>query len=419
MSDELHTEQAPRKNPKKKTGLTIALVAISVVLVATLIAFAFALGAGWNPVRQDLPEANTAAHAEDRTEEHEELRTTAPAAEETPVTDVPVPQDAVIGVLMPNDTQYFWAIQGACMDESFRAAGYETLLAYAEDDYEKQIEQINNMIAMGVNVLIVTPVDSAALTEACEVAKECGIPVIANDRLITNTEAVDYYVTFDMIQTGQLQGQYIVDALNLDNAKRPCNLEIFSGAQDDPNAKMFYDGAMDVLQPYIDAGKLVVQSGRMDFETTAIAGWDSARAQSRMDELLSAYYADERLDAVLAAADCLANGVIASVEQSGYGAKDKPFPVITGQDAELSAVKNIKSGKQSMTVFLDATIQTEAMVSLVQNVLAGREIAPDAAYYNGAKDIPTILYGPCVISADNLEYLVEIGWCTQKEINNP
>ena len=322
-----------------------------------------------------------------------------------------------VGILMPTKEQTIWSIQGERLEAGFQEAGYTTLIEYAEDDSARQAMQLENMISKGVDVLVVAPVDCAALTDACEKAKDAGILVIADDRLIENTAAVDYYVTFDLVSMGELQGQYIVDALDLENQAGPFTLEIFSGSQDDTNAIKFYDGAMSKLQPYIDSGKLVVKSGQVDYTVTAIQSWDSAKAQSRMDNLLSGYYSDSHLDAVLVAADCLAIGVISSLESMGYGTAGNDFPVVTGQDAELAAVKSIKAGKQSMTAFLDANKLVEIIVPLVNDLLAGKEVTPDITYNNGVKEVPAKQYDPYLISADNVDYLVEVGFYTDAEVN--
>ena len=322
-----------------------------------------------------------------------------------------------VGILMPTKEQTIWSIQGDRLVEGFQKAGYETMIEYAEDDASKQAMQIENMITKGANVLIVVAVDGAALTDACEKAKEEGILVIAEDRLITNTDAVDYYVTFDLVKMGGLQGKHIEEKLDLANAEGPFNLEIFSGSQDDPNAKLFYQGAMEVLKPYIDAGKLVIKSGQTEYDVTAIPAWATEKATERMDNLLSGYYADAKLDAVLVAADCLAMGVIPALENAGYGSGDLAFPIVTGQDAELAAIKSIKAGKQSMTAFLDASKLVEIIVPLVNDLLAGKEVTPTSTYNNEVKDVPALTYEPLAITAENADYLVEIGFYSEADIN--
>ena len=321
-----------------------------------------------------------------------------------------------IGILMPTKEQTIWSIQGDRLVEGFEKAGYATLIEYAEDDASKQAMQIENMITKGADALIIVAVDGAALTDACEKAKAEGILVIAEDRLITKTDAVDYYVTFDLVKMGGLQGQHIVDALDLENQAGPFNLELVSGDQADPNAVLFFNGAMEVLKPYIDSGKLVIKSGQDSYEVSAIPNWATEKAQERMDNLLSGFYADAKVDAVLVAADCLAFGVVPSLENAGYGSGDLPFPVVTGQDAELAAIKSIKAGKQSMTAFLDATKLVEIIVPLVTDLLAGKEVTPTSTYNNEVKDVPALTYEPLAITAENADYLVEIGFYTEADL---
>lgn len=322
----------------------------------------------------------------------------------------------VVGLLMPTKEQTIWSVQGDTLTEAYKAAGYDVLIEFAEDDSAKQAMQIENMISKGANALVIVAVDCAALTDACEKAKEAGCVVIAEDRLIENTDAVDFYVTFDLDKMGELQGQYIADALGLADGKGPFNLEIFSGSQDDTNATHFYDGAMKVLQPYLDNGKLVVQSGQVSYAETAIQGWDSAKAQSRCDNLLSGFYSDKHLDACLVAADCLDIGVISSLESMGYGTADCPFPVTTGQDAELAAVKNILAGKQSMTAFLDAKALAEIIVPATDSLMSGGDGKPSTSYNNGVKDVPASTYSPFTIDATNVDHLIDVGFYTKEEI---
>jgi putative multiple sugar transport system substrate-binding protein len=321
-----------------------------------------------------------------------------------------------VGLAMPTKEQPIWIAQGERLKEAFEAAGYEVVLEYAEDVAERQITQIENMLLKGCKYLIIASVDGYAVSDVVKKAKESGATVIASDRLIMNTADVDYYMTFDLVRMGEIQGEYIESALGLKDGKGPFTLEIFSGSPDDPNSIPFYDGAMSVLKPYIDSGKLVVKSGQIGLDVTGTLKWDSATAQSRMDNIISSYYNDENLDAVLVAADCLALGVISSLNSLGYGSADKPFPVITGQDSELTAIKYILEGKQSMTVFLDAKLLSEKMLALVNDLEAGKTITQDTTYNNGAKDVPTLLYDPVLITKDNYQLLIERGFYTQDDL---
>ena len=321
-----------------------------------------------------------------------------------------------VGLAMPTKEQPIWIAQGERLKEAFEAAGYEVVLEYAEDVAERQITQVENMLLKGCKYLIIASVDGYAVSDVVKKAKQAGATVIASDRLIMNTADVDYYMTFDLVRMGEIQGEYIESALGLKDGKGPFTLEIFSGSPDDPNSIPFYDGAMSVLKPYIDSGKLVVKSGQIGLDVTGTLKWDSATAQSRMDNIISSYYNDVKLDAVLVAADCLALGVISSLNSLGYGSADKPFPVITGQDSELTAIKYILEGKQSMTVFLDAKLLSEKMLTLVSDLEAGKTITPDTTYNNGTKDVPTLLYDPVLITKDNYQLLIERGFYTEDDL---
>ena len=321
-----------------------------------------------------------------------------------------------VGLCMPTKEQPIWIAQGERLTEAFEAAGYEVVIEYAEDVVERQITQIENMLLKGCKYLVIAAVDGYAISDAVKKAKESGATVIASDRLIMNTMDVDYYMTFDLVRMGEIQGEYIENALGLKDGKGPFTLEIFSGSPDDPNSIPFYEGAMNILKPYIDNGMLVVKSGQTTLDVTGTLKWDSATAQSRMDNILSSYYTDQKLDAVLVAADCLALGVISSLNSLGYGSDEKPFPVITGQDCELTAIKYILEGKQSMTVFLDAQLLSEKMVALVSDLEAGKEITPDTTYNNDAKEVPTLLYDPVLIDKDNYTLLIDRGFYTADDL---
>lgn len=321
-----------------------------------------------------------------------------------------------IGLAMPTKEQPIWVAQGERLTEAFEAAGYEVVIEYAEDVAERQITQIENMLLKDCKYLIIAAVDGYALTDSVQKAKDAGATIIASDRLIMNTNAVDYYMTFDLVRMGEIQGEYIESTLGLKDGKGPFTLEIFSGSPDDPNSIPFYEGAMSILQPYIDNGKLVVKSGQVGLDVTGTLKWDSATAQARMDNVLSAYYSDDKLDAALCAADCVALGVISSLNSMGYGTADLPFPVITGQDSELTAIKYILEGKQSMTVFLDAALLSQKMLALVDALEAGDTITADTTYNNDMIDVPTLLYDPVLIDKDNYKLLVERGFYTEDDL---
>ncbi len=224
-----------------------------------------------------------------------------------------------VGIAMPTKSSERWVADGDNMAEQFQALGYETDLQYGDDVVQNQVSQIENMITKGVKVLVIAPIDGSSLTDILQQAADANIPVISYDRLIRGTENVDYYATFDNFKVGVLQATYIVDKLGLEQAAGPFNIELFAGSPDDNNATFFFDGAMSVLQPYIDSGKLVVRSGQTSFDQVATLRWDGGLAQSRMDNLLSRSYTSGRVDAVLSPYDGMSLGIISALKSAGYG----------------------------------------------------------------------------------------------------
>src|SRR4030081_412141 len=217
--------------------------------------------------------------------------------------------------------------------------GYNTDLQYAEDDIPNQLSQIENMVTKGAKVLVVASIDGTTLSDVLKQAKDKGITVIAYDRLIRDTPNVDFYATFDNFQVGVLQAQSIEQGLKLKEGKGPFNIELFGGSPDDNNSYFFYNGAMSVLQPYIDSGKVVVASRQTGMDKVSTLRWEASVAQARMENLLSAFYTNKHVDAVLSPYDGLSIGIIAALRGVGYGSKEMPMPVISGQDAEVPSVK--------------------------------------------------------------------------------
>jgi putative multiple sugar transport system substrate-binding protein len=324
-----------------------------------------------------------------------------------------------IGIAMPTQSSARWISDGHSMVEQFEEAGYSADLQYAEDDIPNQLAQIENMIVRGVDALVIASIDGTTLTGALETAAAEGIPVIAYDRLIRGSEHVDYYATFDNFQVGVQQGQSLIDGLDLENNEGPFNLEVFGGSPDDNNAYFFYDGAMSVLQPYIDDGTLVIQSGQTGMDTVGTLRWDGSLAQARMDNLLSAFYSDERVDAVLAPYDGLSIGIISSLRGVGYGSDDLPMPIISGQDAEIPSVKAILAGDQYSTIFKDTRELARVTVGMVQALLEGGEpeVNDTETYENGVKIVPSYLLEPVLVTAENWEeVLVGSGYYTREQI---
>lgn len=325
-----------------------------------------------------------------------------------------------IGISMPTKSSERWVKDGENMQQMFEELGYQTDLQYAEDIIENQTAQIENMITKGVDILVIAPIDDrSGLTSVLERANKRGIKVISYDRLIQHSEYVDYYATFDNFKVGVLQGTYIEEKLGLKDKEGPFNIEIFAGSPDDNNAYFFFDGAMSVLQPHIDSGKLVVRSGQTKFAQGATLRWDGALAQSRMDNLLSAYYSSERIDAVLSPYDGISIGVISSLRGVGYGTEEKPMPIITGQDAELASIKSIINERQTQTVFKDTRELAKKAVEMASALLNGKEaeVNDKKTYDNGAKVVPAYLLKPVSVDITNYEsILIESGYYTKEQL---
>ncbi len=346
----------------------------------------------------------------------------APAAAEAPAAEAPAAAEAVkVGVSMPTQSLQRWNQDGSNMKLQLEAAGYEVDLQYAGDnDIPTQVSQIENMITGGCKVLVIAAIDGSALTEVLKEAKSNNIPVIAYDRLIMNSDAVSYYATFDNFKVGTIQGTYIKDKLDLDNAAGPFNIELFTGSPDDNNVNFFFGGAMSILQPYIDSGKLVVKSGQTEKAQCATANWSTEESQKRMENLITSMgYGPEgtKLDAVLSSNDSVANGITNALVAAGYTAEN--FPILTGQDCDKPAMKNILAGTQSMSIFKDTRTLASQVVGMVNAILSGQEpeINDTETYDNGTGIIPSFLCDPVFADASNYkELLIESGYYAEADL---
>lgn len=325
-----------------------------------------------------------------------------------------------VGISMPTKSSARWIDDGNNMVKQFEEAGYDTDLQYAEDDIPNQLAQVENMITKGVDVLVIAAIDGTTLSNALANAKAADIKVIAYDRLIRDTPDVDYYATFDNFKVGVQQANTLVQGLEERfSDEKPWNVELFGGSPDDNNAYFFYDGAMSVLQPLIDAGDIVIPSGQMGMDTVGTLRWDGAVAQSRMDNLLSANYTDKQVHGVLSPYDGLSIGILSSLKGVGYGSGDLPMPIVSGQDAEVQSVKSIIAGEQYATIFKDTRELARVTVGMVDAMLKGGEpeINDTETYDNGIKVVPSYLLEPQPVDASNWEeVLVGSGYYSEDEI---
>lgn len=379
---------------------------LSVILVLTMVFALASCGSEMPTEKKETTRPSTSAPAK-----------TPEVATPEASTPAPTPAGRKVGVALPNDLLR-WKLDGSYMKEQLEKAGYEVDLQFAADDNPTQVSHIKNMINGGCKVLVIASIDGDSLGTVLDQAKEKGVKVIAYDRMIMNSDAVNYYVTFDNYKSGIKQGEYIEEKLGLKDGKGPFNMEIFANDGGDGNAKFFYNGTMEVLQKYIDSGKLVVKSGQVDFGMVATPNYSTEYAQSRLEDIITANYAGEnaKLDAVLCTHDIIAIGVTNALEAKYRGSV---YPIITGQDCDRENVKNILAGKQAMSVFKSTRTLASKAVEMVDAIMKGEEVPVNdtETYNNGKIFIPSYLCDPVVVEKSNYkEILIDSGWYTEEDL---
>ena len=317
-----------------------------------------------------------------------------------------------VGVSMPTKDLQRWNQDGDYMKQKFEAAGYEVDLQYAGNKADTQLSQLENMINSGCKVLVIAAVESSSLSTALDKAAAKKIPVIAYDRLLMDNANVSYYATFDNYKVGQIQGNFVKEKLDLDNAAGPFNIEFTAGDPGDNNAGFFFNGAMDVLKPYIDSGKLVVVSGQKDFASVATPEWSTATAQSRAENIIGSNYADKNIDAWLCSNDSTAQGVVNALDARYNSAgRGNQWPVVTGQDCDIVSVKNMIAGKQTMSVFKDTRTLAERTVTMVNSILKNEKVETNNTYNNNKKEVPSYLCDPVFADKDSIQkILIDSGY---------
>jgi putative multiple sugar transport system substrate-binding protein len=339
----------------------------------------------------------------------------APAADDKPL----------VGISMPTKTSTRWISDGESMVKSFEALGYATDLQFADNDIQNQLSQIENMVTKGAKVLVIAAIDGTTMSDVLQKAHDAGTLVISYDRLITKTPNVDYYATFDNFGVGVIQGTQLLEGLGLKPGEKapagvgPFNVELFGGSPDDTNAFYFYDGAMSVIQPFIDDGTIVIPSGQMGMDKVGTLRWLAATAQARMDNLLSAYYTDKNVDGVLSPYDGLSIGILSSLKGVGYCTPELKCPVVTGQDAEVASVKSIIAGEQTYTVFKDTRQLAAQTAKMVDQALKGEtvDVNDTTTYDNGVKVVPSYLLTPISIDINNYQKeLVDTGYISADDL---
>ncbi|MDP9986728.1 sugar-binding protein [Arthrobacter sp. FW306-05-C] len=309
-------------------------------------------------------------------------------------------QNSSIGVALPQKTSENWVLAEKLFNDGLSGAGFKADVQFANGGVSEQQNQISAMVTKGAKVIIVGAIDGSQLGTQLKQAKDSGATVIAYDRLLLNTDNVDYYVAYDNYKVGVLQGQALLDGMKAKKPTGPYNIELFAGSPDDANAKVFFNGAMSVLKPKIDDGTLKVVSGQTSFEQAVTQGWKAENAQRRMDTLLSGSYTTANVDGVLSPNDTLARAILTSVKAAG-----KPIPVVTGQDSEVESVKSILAGEQYSTINKDTRKLVEHAITMVKDLQAGKkpEVNDDKSYNNGNKVVPAYLLEPVIVTSANVK----------------
>jgi putative multiple sugar transport system substrate-binding protein len=308
--------------------------------------------------------------------------------------------DSLIGVALPDKTSENWVLAGGLFEDGLKEAGFKGDVQYAgaSNAVADQQQQISTMVTNGAKVIIIGAKDGAQLGTQVTEARDAGAIVIAYDRLIQNTDAVDYYVAFDNFKVGQLQGQALLDGLAAKFPdKKTYNIELFSGSSDDANAPVFFNGAMDILQPKIDDGTLVVVSGQTDIKQTATDGWKPENAQKRMDTIMQGSYQGTTVDGVLSPNDTLARAIITSVQDAGQA----DLPIVTGQDSEAASIPLIMSGQQYSTIYKDTRELVKTAIEMASTLQKGDKPDTTAEEDNGNVKVPTLYLDPVIVTKEN------------------
>ena len=325
----------------------------------------------------------------------------------------------LVGISMPTRIVERWIFEGDFMKEALEAEGFEVDLQFANDQIMDQVAQIENMITNGAKFLIICPIDGTTLSAPLAKAKENDAYVLSYDRLIEGTPDVDFFAAFDSPSIGNQLGKSLMEGIGAANATpdNPLFIELFAGSLDDSETIFYFEGAMEMIQPYLDSGAVVVKSNQVTLEQTATPGWDGLVAQNRMQNLLSAHYTTDTIAGVLSPYDGLSLGIISAFRAVGYGADDKPMPIVTGQDCERPSLISIWNNEQYSSIFLDFPLVAGRVVEITLATLRGETVSMDMTRNNGAADIATFIVAANVITKENIpEFFFDRGTLTEEDL---
>ena len=329
--------------------------------------------------------------------------------------------DIQVGIVLPTKDEPRWLQDQKQFEQILGDAGFTNQVLFSQGSSATEKTNVETLISKGIKVLIICAQDGAAASAAVEEARDAGVKVIAYDRLITGTDAVDYYVTFDSFAVGEAQGQYLID-----NAPEGSDvpLYLYAGAATDNNAFIFFEGAWSVLQPKIADGTFkIANSSEAEAlkdkaelsreEISKIIGqvttnWDFNEAKSKAEAHLTAAGADAKGDVLVLAPN---DGTARSIADVFATDTDISSYVISGQDSEKASVQYIIDGKQSMTVFKDTRTLAADSVAMAVDLLDGKEPATDSSYNNEKIDVPAKQTAIIVVTKDNVKSaLIDSGY---------
>ena len=343
--------------------------------------------------------------------------TAAPAAGEAATTAPAAPAANVlaVGIILPTRDETRWTQDEARFKEALDTAGYQVEILFSEKDSAKEKANVESLLTKGIKVLIITPVDGTAAASSAAAARAAGVKVISYDRLIRETDAVDYYVTFDSLAVGAQQAQYLVD--NATGTGNP--LYLYAGAASDNNAFIFFQGAWNVLQPKIADGTFVIKNsseaialqGKVDLTrdeqakiiSQVTTDWAPATAKTLAESNLTVAQAADKGDVFILAPN---DDTARAIGDTFATDKDVTSFLITGQDAAPASVQYIIDGKQSMTVFKDVrTLVADAITAAVA-LLEDKAPAAEGSYENGVIDVPAIQSEVVTVNQANVKALL-------------
>ena len=334
------------------------------------------------------------------------------------------------GIILPTKDELRWVQDEVSFQTALENAGFMSEVTFSEGSTAVELSNVEDLIDKGMKVLVICSEDAEAAAKAVETAKDAGVTVICYDRLISGTDAVDYYVTFDSYAVGQAQGRYLIDAFA---GKKDVPLYLYAGDASDNNSFLFFSGAWSVLNKAVKDGQFNVQNcpaiedyagkeldTKKDHDAlekilrTINTGWDSETTKKLAEANLKSEKEKKGDVAILAPNDTTAR---AAADAFAANKSVKSY-VVTGQDAEPASLKYIQKGKQNMTVRKDTSELAKAACDMVNKILAGETPETNSSYDNGAKEVPSYGIECSVVDAESLKQLISDGVYSQDDIDS-